>query len=148
MSKQVPYFKALLPAPAVRLPAGPSSPPLAIPTRSSARAAVLMVHAWGSSKPITPPSTPLAIAAAEAAHPPPLTSALEEAFEIEDTLSWSPRRACEYLYGQVYSTVTSPKVVVGVSFDDDAAVPVLDCDLQLRSVSVFKVSVWYVYGVG
>lgn len=91
-----------------------------------------MVCAGGSSKPITPP-TAVAVAGAEA-------------YEIEDTLSWSPRRAYEYLYDQVCSTVTNPKVVVGVSFDDDAAVPVLDCDVQLRNVSVLRVSVWYVCG--
>lgn len=66
----------------------------------------------------------------------------EETYEIEDTLSWSPRKACEYAYDQVLSTLTNPKLVVGVSFDDD--VPVLEADVQLRSVSVLKVSVWYV----
>jgi hypothetical protein len=67
---------------------------------------------------------------------------MEEEYEIEDSLSFSPRAACEYVYDQVRATVTNPKFVVGVSYDDAAAVPVLDCDVQLRSVSVLKVSVW------
>ena len=66
----------------------------------------------------------------------------EMEYEVEDTTTFSPRKACEYVYDQVRSTVASPKLVFGVTFDDGQSVPVLDCDVQLRSVTVLKVSVW------
>lgn len=98
------------------------------------------------AKPTAPAAAGMTAAAAGAQQQKAATAAAEEMeeYEIEDTMSFSPRKACEYVYDQVRSTVANPKLVFGVTFDDAAAVPVLDCDVQLRSVSVLKISVWYV----
>jgi len=96
---------------------------------------------------LPPPFTAKKAQQAKAAAAAPITMQPEEEedeYEIEDSLRFSPRAAYLYLSDQARSTLANPKLVVGVSFDDAAAVPVLDCDVQLKSVSVLKVSVWCV----
>lgn len=101
-------------------------------------------HTKAAAAPATAPAAAGMAAAAAEAWDKQAEEEME--YEIEDTITFSPRKACEYVYDQVRSTVANPKLVFGVTFDDGQSVPVLDCDVQLRSVSVLKVSVWYVGG--
>lgn len=68
----------------------------------------------------------------------------EEEDEVLDSFGFSFAKAYEYAHENVAATLRNPKLILGVAWNDSVSMPVLEGDVQLKAVSVLKVSVWYV----
>lgn len=66
----------------------------------------------------------------------------EEDDGFEDSFTFSPRKAYDYVVETVTTTVKNPKLKAGIAWNDDLSVPTGEIDLQLRNVSLVKISVW------